>query len=98
PHGIRLDINRAAPRRGLRIGGRRPLDASSGHRLRSAAAWPQEETEEEVKAQRVFRPNRKTVEERARERSLRERLQKEKPSIEDLVESGACDLDAVMTM
>jgi ribosome-binding protein aMBF1 (putative translation factor) len=51
-----------------------------------------------MKAQRIFRANRKTAEERAREKALREKLQKEKPSLEDLVRTGACDPDAVMTM
>jgi ribosome-binding protein aMBF1 (putative translation factor) len=51
-----------------------------------------------MKAQRIFRANRKTAEERARERALREKLQKEKPSLDDLVRAGACDPDAVMTM
>ncbi len=51
-----------------------------------------------MKARRLFRPNRKTAEERARERRLREKHQKEKPSLEDLVRSGECDADAVMTM
>jgi predicted transcriptional regulator len=51
-----------------------------------------------MKAQRIFRANRKTAEERVRERALREKLQKEKPSLEDLVRDGACDPDAVMTM
>ncbi len=51
-----------------------------------------------MKAQRIFRANQKTTEERAREKALREKLQKEKPSLEDLVHSGDCDPDAVMTM
>jgi DNA-binding XRE family transcriptional regulator len=51
-----------------------------------------------MKAQRLFRANQKTAEERARERALREKLQKERPSLDDLVRSGACDPDAVMTM
>src|SRR5438105_1456017 len=51
-----------------------------------------------MKARRIFRANRKTAEERARERALRDQLQKEKPSLEDLVRTGACDPDAVMTM
>ena len=51
-----------------------------------------------MKAQRIFRANRKTVAERAREQTLREKLQKERPSLEDLIRSGACDPDAVMTM
>ena len=51
-----------------------------------------------MKARRIFRANRKTAGERARERALREKLQKERPSLEDLVRAGACDPDAVMTM
>jgi ribosome-binding protein aMBF1 (putative translation factor) len=51
-----------------------------------------------MKAQRIFRPNRKMAQERAREQALREKLQKEKPSLQDLVRAGACDPDAVMTM
>jgi ribosome-binding protein aMBF1 (putative translation factor) len=59
---------------------------------------PPEEAEEEMKARRIFRANRKTAEERAREHTLREKLQKERPSLEDLVHAGECDPDAVMTM
>jgi ribosome-binding protein aMBF1 (putative translation factor) len=51
-----------------------------------------------MKARREFRPNQKTAEERARERALREKLQKDKPSQEDLVRAGDCDPDAVMSM
>ena len=51
-----------------------------------------------MKAGRIFRANRKSPEERARERKLRDQLQMEKPSLEDLVRSGDCDPDAVMTM
>jgi predicted transcriptional regulator len=51
-----------------------------------------------MKAQRIFRPNTKTTEERTREKALRDQLQKEKPSLEDLVRSGECDPDSVMTM
>jgi ribosome-binding protein aMBF1 (putative translation factor) len=51
-----------------------------------------------MKARRIFRTNRKTAEERARERTLREKLQKERPSLEDLVRTGDVDPDAVMTM
>ena len=51
-----------------------------------------------MKARRLFRANRKTAQERLREQTLREKLQKEKPSLEDLVRAGACDPDAVMTM
>jgi predicted transcriptional regulator len=51
-----------------------------------------------MKAQRIFRANTKTAEERAHEKALREKLQQEKPSLEDLVRTGECDPDAVMTM
>ncbi len=51
-----------------------------------------------MKARRIFRANRKTAEERAREHKLREKLQKERPSLEDLVRSGACDPATIMTM
>src|SRR5262249_37079446 len=51
-----------------------------------------------MKARRVFRPNQKSAEERFRERALRDKLQKERPSLEDLVRTGDCDPDAVMTM
>lgn len=51
-----------------------------------------------MKAQRIFRASRKTTEERIRERALRDKLQKEKPSLDDLIRTGACDPDAVMTM
>jgi len=51
-----------------------------------------------MNVRRIFRANRKTPAERTRERKLREKLQKEKPSLEELVHSGACDPDAVMTM
>lgn len=51
-----------------------------------------------MKAQRIFRENRQTTEERAHERMLRERIQTEKPSLEDLVRAGACAPDSVMTM
>jgi transcriptional regulator with XRE-family HTH domain len=51
-----------------------------------------------MKAQRIFRANRKTAEERLREQALREKLQKQRPSLEDLVQCGECDPDAVMSM
>lgn len=51
-----------------------------------------------MKAQRIFRANRKTPVERAREKTLREKLQKDTPSLEDLIRAGECDPDAVMTM
>jgi DNA-binding XRE family transcriptional regulator len=51
-----------------------------------------------MKAKRIFRANRKSTQERLRENQLRERLQKEKPSLDDLVRTGECDPDAVLTM
>jgi hypothetical protein len=51
-----------------------------------------------MKAQRIFRASGKSAEERVREQTFREKLQKEKPSLEDLVRTGECDPDAVMTM
>jgi DNA-binding XRE family transcriptional regulator len=51
-----------------------------------------------MKARRIFRASRKTAQERAREKTLRDSLQKERPSLDDLIRSGECDADAVMTM
>ena len=51
-----------------------------------------------MKARRIFRANRKTAAERAREQALREKLQQDRPSLEELVRTGACDPDAIMTM
>lgn len=51
-----------------------------------------------MKPQRVFRASTKTSDQRASEQDLREKLQKEKPSLDDLVRSGECDSDAIMTM
>lgn len=51
-----------------------------------------------MKARRIFRASQKTAEDRAREKALRERLQKERSSLEDLIRTGECDPDAVMTM
>ena len=51
-----------------------------------------------MKARPIFRANRKTAAERVREQQLRDKLQKERPSLEDLLRCGACDPDAVMTM
>jgi ribosome-binding protein aMBF1 (putative translation factor) len=51
-----------------------------------------------MKARRIFRASGKTAEERVREQTLRERLQKERPSLEDLVRTGECDPDTVLTM
>jgi ribosome-binding protein aMBF1 (putative translation factor) len=51
-----------------------------------------------MKARRVFRANLKSALERAREHALREQLQNDRPSLEDLIRAGACDPDDVMTM
>src|SRR4051812_41905552 len=51
-----------------------------------------------MKARRIVRANPKSPEERARERALREELQREKPSLDDLIREGECDADSVMTM
>jgi len=51
-----------------------------------------------MKAKRVFRASNKTADERLREQALREKLQQERPSLDDLVRIGACDADDVMTM
>ena len=51
-----------------------------------------------MKARREYRPNPKSAEERATERALRDKLQREKPSLEDLIRTGECDPDDVMTM
>jgi DNA-binding XRE family transcriptional regulator len=51
-----------------------------------------------MKARRVFRANLKTAGERSRERAIRQKLQEERPSLDDLIRTGACDPDAVMTM
>jgi ribosome-binding protein aMBF1 (putative translation factor) len=51
-----------------------------------------------MKPRREFRANRQSGGERARERALREELQRKKSSLDDLVREGDCDPDAVMTM
>jgi DNA-binding XRE family transcriptional regulator len=51
-----------------------------------------------MKAQRIFCANRKSAEERVREQALRDKLQREKPSLEDLIRDGGCDAATVMTM
>jgi ribosome-binding protein aMBF1 (putative translation factor) len=51
-----------------------------------------------MKAKRIIRANGKSNRERERERALRERLQAEKPSLDDLIRSRDADPDAVMTM
>lgn len=51
-----------------------------------------------MKGRRVFRANPKTPAERAREKALRDQLQRERPSLDDLVETGKVDPDATMTM
>jgi DNA-binding XRE family transcriptional regulator len=59
-----------------------------------AATWPRQEKEKAMKVKRVFRPNPKSPQ----ERELRDGLQAEKLSLDDLVHSGASDPDAIMTM
>jgi DNA-binding XRE family transcriptional regulator len=51
-----------------------------------------------MKAKRIYRPNRKTAAERASEKALRDKLQMEKPSLEDLIRDGDCDPEAIITM
>jgi hypothetical protein len=51
-----------------------------------------------MKANRITRPNNKSARDRLRERKLRERIQAEKPSLDDLKQSGDCDPEAIMTM
>lgn len=51
-----------------------------------------------MKARRIFRANRKTPVERAREKTLRDKIQKDRPSLADLIRTGECDPDAMMTM
>jgi len=51
-----------------------------------------------MKPRRIFRASTKSPEERLRETALREKLQTNKPSLEDLIRGGECDPDAVMTM
>jgi hypothetical protein len=54
--------------------------------------------EQRIKARRVFRANRQTAEQRAEERAFRDEIQRRKPSLEDLIASGECDPEDVMTM
>lgn len=51
-----------------------------------------------MKSRRIFRASQKAPAARAQERTLREKLQKDKPSLADLIRAGECDPDAVMTM
>lgn len=51
-----------------------------------------------MKPKRIFRASEKTAKERAREKTLREQLQREKPSLDDLLRTGECEPEAVMTM
>jgi DNA-binding XRE family transcriptional regulator len=51
-----------------------------------------------MKVRRVFRASQKTPSERQRERALRDKLQQEKPSLEDLIHCGDCDPEVDMTM
>ena len=47
---------------------------------------------------RIFRSNQKSPADRAKERKLREQLQQQKPSLQDMIRSGESDADAIMTM
>jgi ribosome-binding protein aMBF1 (putative translation factor) len=51
-----------------------------------------------MKARSESRLSRKTLAQRSLEQALRDKLQKEKPSLDDLIRSGECNPDAVMTM
>jgi DNA-binding XRE family transcriptional regulator len=51
-----------------------------------------------MKPRRLFRPNAKSPEERRKESALREKLQRERPSLDALIRAGEVDPDAVMTM
>jgi ribosome-binding protein aMBF1 (putative translation factor) len=51
-----------------------------------------------MKAKHVFRKNTQTPAERAREKAIRERFQREKPSLDDLLAQGDCRPADVMTM
>ena len=51
-----------------------------------------------MKGKRVFRQNRKSASQRAAERVVREKFQREKPSLADLVRSGDCQPADVMKM
>jgi ribosome-binding protein aMBF1 (putative translation factor) len=48
------------------------------------------------KPQRIHRPRVQTPEQEAAERAIRERFQREKPSLQDLIDSG--DVERVFTM
>jgi len=48
--------------------------------------------------QRIFRANQNSPKERLAEKDLREKLQKERPSLEEMIREGNCDPDSVMTM
>jgi hypothetical protein len=51
-----------------------------------------------MKATRISRQNNKPPRERVREQHLRDRIQAEKPSLDDLIQSGDCSTEDVMTM
>jgi len=51
-----------------------------------------------MKVRRIFRANEQSAAERAREKSIRDELQKTKPSLQDLIDSRECDPEAVLTM
>jgi ribosome-binding protein aMBF1 (putative translation factor) len=48
------------------------------------------------KPQRIHRPRVQTAEQQAEERAIRERFQREKPSLQDLLQSG--DVERLFTM
>jgi hypothetical protein len=51
-----------------------------------------------LNSQRVYRASRKTAEERVQEKNVRDRLQKEKPTLDDLVRNGECNAESIMTI
>ncbi len=51
-----------------------------------------------MKAARISRQNNKSVRDRVREQRMREKIQAGKPSLADLVQSGECDPEAVISM
>ncbi len=51
-----------------------------------------------MSTRRVFRPNRKPAAEKNRERALRDKIQRQKPTLEDLIAAGDCDPESVMSM
>lgn len=52
-------------------------------------------TKPRMKAQRIFRKQQRSAEELARIKAIREKYQRERPSLDDLIESG--DVESIMT-